>query len=181
MAAIDRFLSIPLDFIAKLTAFVLNHRVNLIRFHGVFAPNSKYHAYVTPAKRGKGSQAQAQGDKTPEQYRQAMTWAQRLNLMSNHYHVVVEMVEGDLAKGMRQLNGIYTQYFNRTHQRVGQVFQGRYKGVLVEKDSYLKELSRCIELNPMRARMVKDANDWPWGSYLAITSNMDVPEWLETG
>jgi hypothetical protein len=100
--------------------------------------------------------------------------------MSNHYHIVVETVEGNLAKGMRQLNGVYTQYFNRTHQRVGHVFQGRYKGILVEKDSYLKELSRYVVLNPVRARMVKDAKDWPWSSYLAMTGKQDVPEWLET-
>lgn len=58
-------------------------------------------------------------------------------LMSNHYHIVVETVEGNLAQGMRQLNGVYTQYVNRTHARVGHVFQGRYKAILVEKDSYL--------------------------------------------
>ena len=61
-------------------------------------------------------------------------------LMSNHYHIVVETVEGNLARGMRQLNGVYTQTFNHTHQRVGHVFQGRYKAILVEKDSYLLEL-----------------------------------------
>ena len=54
-------------------------------------------------------------------------------LMGNHYHMVVEIIEGNLAKGMRQLNGVYTQYFNRTHQRVGHVFHGRYKGILVEE------------------------------------------------
>ena len=57
--------------------------------------------------------------------------------MTNHYHVVVETPEGNLAQGMRQLNGVYTQYVNRTHRRVGHVFQGRYKSILVEKDSYL--------------------------------------------
>ncbi|MCB1985736.1 MAG: transposase, partial [Nitrosomonas sp.] len=60
-------------------------------------------------------------------------------LMDNHYHIVVETVEGNLSKGMRQLNGVYTQTFNRTHNRVGHVFQGRYKAILVEKDSYLLE------------------------------------------
>lgn len=58
-------------------------------------------------------------------------------LMDKHYHIVVETVEGNLALGMRHLNGVYTQTFNRTHQRVGHVFQGRYKAVIVEKDSYL--------------------------------------------
>ena len=68
----------PLDFIAKLAALVPKPRVNLIRFHGVFAPNSKYRVEVTPAKRGKGRIHQENEDKTPEQRHQAMTWAQRL-------------------------------------------------------------------------------------------------------
>ena len=63
-------------------------------------------------------------------------------LMDNHYHIVLETADGNLSKGMRQLNGIYTQYFNRQHNRVGHVYQGRYKAILVEKDSYLLELSR---------------------------------------
>lgn len=75
-------------------------------------------------------------------------------LMDNHYHIVVETVEGNLTQGMRQLNGVYTQRFNRTHHRVGHVFQGRYKAIIVEKDSYLQELARYVVLNPLRARMV---------------------------
>ena len=57
-------------------------------------------------------------------------------LMDNHYHIVIETAEANLSKGMRQLNGVYTQYFNRRHDRAGHVFQGRYQGILVEKDSY---------------------------------------------
>jgi len=64
--------------------------------------------------------------------------------MDNHYHVVVETVEGNLSKGMRQLDGVYTQYFNRQYNRVGRVFQGRYKAILVEKETYLLELSRYL-------------------------------------
>jgi len=89
-------------------------------------------------------------------------------LMTNHYHVVVETVKGNLSKGMRQLNGVYTQNFNRQHQRVGHVFQGRYKAILVEKDCYLLELSRYVVLNPVRARMVNDVADWPWSNYRAM-------------
>ena len=88
-------------------------------------------------------------------------------LMSNHYHLLIETPEGNLAKGMRQLNGVYTQTYNRTHERVGHVFQGRYKAILVEKDSYLLELARYIVLNPVRANMVRSAKDWPWSSYRA--------------
>src|ERR687896_1982709 len=62
-------------------------------------------------------------------------------LMDNHYHLLIETLEPNLSKGMRQLNGVYTQRFNRRHGRVGHVFQGRYKAILVERDSYLKELA----------------------------------------
>jgi len=101
-------------------------------------------------------------------------------LMDNHYHIVVETVEGNLAQGMRQLNGVYTQTFNRTHQRVGHVFQGRYKAIMVEKDSYLLELARYVVLNPVRARMVKEVADWSWSSYAAMVGTQAAPEWLQT-
>lgn len=101
-------------------------------------------------------------------------------LMSNHYHVVVETIEGNLAQGMRHLNGVYTQTFNRTHHRVGHVFQGRYKAIIVEKDGYLLELARYVVLNPLRANMVKEVADWPWSSYAAMTGGQAVPDWLET-
>ena len=100
-------------------------------------------------------------------------------LMSNHYHIVVETIEGNLSQGMRQLNGVYTQYFNQKHQRVGHVFQGRYKGILVDKDSYLLELSRYVVLNPVRAHMVRDVKDWPWSSYHSMTGQQSAPDWLE--
>lgn len=74
--------------------------------------------------------------------------------MTNHYHILIETPEANLAQGMRQLNGVYTQHFNRAHSRVGHVFQGRYKAILVERDSYLLELARYVVLNPLRARMV---------------------------
>jgi REP element-mobilizing transposase RayT len=101
-------------------------------------------------------------------------------LMDNHFHIVVETVEGNLAQGMRQLNGVYTQTFNRAHGRVGHVFQGRYKAVMVEKDSYLLELARYVVLNPLRAGMVKEVAAWPWSSYAAMTGTQPAPEWLQT-
>lgn len=99
--------------------------------------------------------------------------------MSNHYHVVIETPEPNLAEGMRQLNGVYTQRFNRTHGRVGHVYQGRYKAILVEKDSYLLELSRYVVLNPVRAHMVQTVQDWPWSSYHATTGTQPRPSWLQ--
>ncbi|SMC18267.1 REP element-mobilizing transposase RayT [Andreprevotia lacus DSM 23236] len=98
-------------------------------------------------------------------------------LMSNHYHLLVETVEGNLSAGMRQLNGVYTQDFNRNHGRVGHVFQGRYKGILVERETYLLELARYIVLNPVRAGMVASAADWPWSSYGAMLGD-DASDWL---
>lgn len=89
-------------------------------------------------------------------------------LMDNHYHLLIETVGASLSKGMKFLNGSYTQKFNRRHNRVGHVFQGRYKAILVEQDSYLLELSRYVVLNPVRAMMVRSAKDWPWSSYRSI-------------
>ena len=88
-------------------------------------------------------------------------------LMDNHYHLLIETNSPTLSKGMKHLNGTYTQYFNRSHKRVGHVYQGRFKGILVEKERYLLELSRYIVLNPVRARMVRAAKDWPWSSFRA--------------
>ncbi|MDD5058142.1 MAG: transposase [Sideroxydans sp.] len=101
-------------------------------------------------------------------------------LMGNHYHLLLETPDGNLAKGMRQLNGVYTQRFNRKHKRVGHVFQGRYKAIIVQKQTYLLELARYIVLNPVRARMVRSAKDWPWSSYRASAGIADSPPWLAT-
>lgn len=99
--------------------------------------------------------------------------------MGNHYHLVIETPEANLAQGMRQLNGVYTQRFNRAHGRVGHVFQGRYKAILVERDSYLLELARYVVLNPLRAGMVKRLEAWPWSSYLATCGQAPAPAWLQ--
>jgi REP element-mobilizing transposase RayT len=100
--------------------------------------------------------------------------------MGNHYHILLETPDANLSKGMRQLNGVFTQRFNRRHHRVGHVFQGRYKAILVEKDAYLLELARYIVLNPVRARMVGAPDAWPWSNYRATAGLADAPPWLET-
>lgn len=102
-------------------------------------------------------------------------------LMTNHYHLMVETPDGNLSKGMRELNGVYTQRFNHVHQRVGHVFQGRYKAILVQKDAYFLELARYVVLNPVRAGMVRSAGDWRWSNYRATAGMEDAPDWLETG
>ena len=88
-------------------------------------------------------------------------------LMDNHYHLLIETLDANLSLGMRQLNGVYTQSFNRAHNRAGHVFQGRYKSILVEKDQHLLELCRYIVLNPIRAGVTKATTDWKWSSYNA--------------
>jgi len=100
-------------------------------------------------------------------------------LMDNHYHIVVETIEGNLSQGMRQLNGVFTQKSNRRHNRVGHVFQGRYKAILVQKDAYLLELTRYVVLNPIRAGMVSDMRDWKWSSYLAVVGDVSAADWME--
>jgi len=99
-------------------------------------------------------------------------------LMSNHYHLLIETPGANLSKGMRQLNGVYTQTYNRAHGRVGHVFQGRYKAILVEKEHYLLELSRYIVLNPVRAGMVRSVRDWRWSSYRATIGQVKGPKCL---
>ena len=101
-------------------------------------------------------------------------------LMGNHFHVLIETPEPNLSAGMRQLNGVYTQRFNRWHGKVGHVFQGRFKAILVERESYLLEVSRYVVLNPVRAGIVREVADWPWSSYPAMVRMEPVPPWLET-
>ena len=98
--------------------------------------------------------------------------------MTNHYHLVIETAEGNLSAGMRQLNGVYTQAHNRRHRRVGHVFQGRYKAILVDRDSHLLELLRYVVLNPVRAKMVDRVDAWPWSSYHAMIGKSPSPTWL---
>jgi putative transposase len=88
-------------------------------------------------------------------------------LMDNHYHLLIETPDGNLALGMRQLNGVYTQLFNRAHGRPGHLFQGRYKSILIQKDSHLLEVCRYVVLNPVRAKMVEKPEVWRWSSYRA--------------
>jgi REP element-mobilizing transposase RayT len=83
-------------------------------------------------------------------------------LMSNHYHFVLETHRANLSRLMRHVNGVYTQRCNRRHQRVGHLFQGRFKAILVDRDAYLLEVCRYVDLNPVRARLVKRAEDWAW-------------------
>ena len=99
-------------------------------------------------------------------------------LMTNHYHLLVETPRGNLAIGMRQLNGTYTQSFNRHHKRTGRLFQGRYKAILLEQETYLLELCRYTVLNPVRVKAAGWAGAWKWSSYRATAGLVKVPGFL---
>ena len=99
--------------------------------------------------------------------------------MNNHYHLLVETVDGNLSRGMRQLNGLYTQRFNREYEMSGHLFQGRFKAILVQREAYLLELSRYIVLNPVRAGMVEFPKQWPWSSYWLMTRAAPAPDWFD--
>ncbi|NOQ52717.1 MAG: addiction module toxin RelE [Desulfuromonadaceae bacterium] len=101
-------------------------------------------------------------------------------LMDNHYHLLIETPETNLSAGMRHLNGVYTQAFNRAHNRDGHVFKGRFKAILVEKQCHLLELSRYVVLNPVRANMVAQPEHYPWSSYLATLGQAERPVFLTT-
>jgi putative transposase len=99
-------------------------------------------------------------------------------LMTNHFHLLVETPEPNLSRGMRRLNGQYSQRFNRRHDRVGHVLQGRFTGILVEREAHLLELARYVVLNPVRAGMVASAEDYPWSSLRATLGLAPAPSWL---
>jgi putative transposase len=99
-------------------------------------------------------------------------------LMGNHYHLVLATPQGNLSALMRHLNGVYTQRFNRRHGKVGHVFQGRFKAILVDRDAYLLAVCRYVDLNPVRARIVASPGEWAWSSYRALTGAAECPPWL---
>jgi putative transposase len=101
-------------------------------------------------------------------------------LMGNHYHLVVHTRQANLSQLMRHLNGVYTQVFNRRHGKVGHLFQGRFKAILVDRDAYLLEACRYVELNPVRAGIADDPGAWPWSSYRAHVGEEETPPWLDT-
>jgi REP element-mobilizing transposase RayT len=99
-------------------------------------------------------------------------------LMENHYHLLIETPDGNLSKGMRELNGVYTQGFNQKYRRVGHLFQGRYNAILLEKDNHLLSLCRYVVLNPERAGLIKRPEQWRWSSYRATVGLTKKPSFL---
>jgi REP element-mobilizing transposase RayT len=101
-------------------------------------------------------------------------------LMINHFHLVLHTRQANLSRLMRHINGVYTQRFNRRHGLVGHLFQGRFKAILVDRDAYLLALCRYVERNPVAARMVSEATDWPWSSCRAHLGQAQTPPWLDS-
>lgn len=91
-------------------------------------------------------------------------------LMSNHYHLIIETPEANLSRTMHHINSAYTSHINRKRKRSGHLFQGRYKAIVVSKDSYLSELSRYIHLNPVRAGITQKPEEYQYSSYKAYIS-----------
>ena len=135
-------------------------------------PGAVYHV----TSRGNARQKIYRNDEDRETFLATLGWVvERFGwichsycLMDNHFHLLIETPLPNLSRGMRQLNGVYTQKFNRRHNRVGHLFQGRFKSIVAERDSYLLELARYIVLNPVRAKMVKAPEHYPWSSYRPI-------------
>lgn len=99
-------------------------------------------------------------------------------LMGSHYHLLVRTPDGNLQRIMRHVNGLYTQYFNRSEGRDGALFRGRYKAILVEAHAYWAQLSRYVHRNPVEAGLVDELEDYPWSSYPAYIGQAARPQWL---
>jgi REP element-mobilizing transposase RayT len=101
--------------------------------------------------------------------------------MPNHYHATLVPTQPNFSEAIQRLNGVFAQWWNRRHARVGHVFQGRFKDQLVQDDLYVRALSRYIALNPVRAKLVSEPEDWPWSSYRATIGLAPTPSFLVIG
>jgi REP-associated tyrosine transposase len=101
-------------------------------------------------------------------------------LMSNHYHLVLRTLKANLSSAIQYLNGVYAQWWNRRHDRVGHVLQGRFKAQLIQREGYFLEACRYVVLNPTRASLVTRVEDWRWSSYSSTAGLALEPKWLTT-
>ena len=101
-------------------------------------------------------------------------------LMDNHYHMIIQTPLSNLSNIMHYINTSYVVYYNRKNKRVGPLYQGRYKSILIEQDEYLFHLSRYIHLNPIRAKKVKEVGEYRWSSYHDYVSDISDGSWIET-
>ena len=103
-------------------------------------------------------------------------------LMDNHYHLFIKTTQPNLSQGIHYLNSSYTNWFRNKHQVIGPIFQGRFKSILVDADNYALILSAYIHLNPLRAGIIRQLEDYPWSSYLDYLnlrkSNISDPSFI---
>ena len=100
-------------------------------------------------------------------------------LMSNHYHLLLKTPFANLDRAMRHLNGVYTQRYNQLMNKDGSLFRGRYKACTIEADNYLVQVSRYIHLNPVKAKLCKNPQDYCWSSYRFFLGLDQSPYWLK--
>ena len=100
--------------------------------------------------------------------------------MTTHYHAVMETPRGNLSAAMRQLNGVYAQSTNRRHGRTGHLFEGRFRSIIVQRESYLRRVVRYVALNPVRSGKVATPDQWQWSTYRASAGFAPCPVWLTT-
>jgi putative transposase len=99
-------------------------------------------------------------------------------LMTNHFHLLIQTPNADLAVGMHRLNSAHANYFNRRHDHVGHLFQSRYAAEVVGRESHLLESCRYIVLNPVRAGLSRQPGRWRWSSYRATAGYVRPPDFL---
>ena len=141
-----------------------------IEYEGAF-----YHVTARGNERKKIYHSKSDYEKFKEYLREAKEkYGYRLHcyvLMINHYHLLIETPEANLSKIMHYINGSYTNYINIKKKRSGHLFQGRYKAIVVDKDSYLLGLSRYMHLNPVRAGIVHNPEEYLYSSYRSYSLN----------
>jgi len=99
-------------------------------------------------------------------------------LMGTHYHALLDTPRGNLSEFIRTLNTEYSKAFNRRHERVGHTFEQRFESIVVQREKYLRRVARYIALNPVKARLCRDAAEWPWSTHRATAGLEDASSWL---
>src|SRR6266700_6497616 len=151
-----------------------------LQFEGAF-----YHVFHRGNRRERIYWDDADYAKFEEFMIEAMNWSGvRLydwSLMPNHFHLLIETPEGNLAEFMQRLATRYAKYFNWIHKKVGHVFQGRYGARLCDKEQYFLELVRYIELNPYRLKkgMLAKLGDWRWSGLRYLLGKEQPPEGMD--
>jgi putative transposase len=105
-------------------------------------------------------------------------------LMDNHFHQVIHTPRANISRIMQHIDGLYTQYENWRHKKTGHVLEGRFTGIVIDDESYLRNAIAYVLRNPLEAGIVKDAGDWQWSSYRAVMGyarpQFETLEWLKS-